>query len=259
MNWIYLSPHFDDVAFSCGGLVWQQGQQGEQVCIWTVCAADPPAAGLSPFAASLHERWQAGTDEIPNRGQEDKEANQILGVGTHHFPVPDCIYRRGQEGEHLYQTEGSLFGRLHPQEETLVKELVGFFSGQVKEMGWFQDLTVVSPLGIGNHVDHQLVRQAAERWVEENCCRLLYYADFPYVLSERGLPDKLEVQGLKRECFPVQEEAVDAWFGAAASHASQISTFWHDKTRLRRALEGWIEENGGICLWRAGKLSEIRP
>jgi LmbE family N-acetylglucosaminyl deacetylase len=252
MKWLYLSPHFDDVAFSCGGLVWQQIREGVQAAIWTICAGDPPLSGLSPFAATLHDRWQTGIEDGHHRRHEDIAANQILGAEYRHFPVPDCIYRKGQAGSYLYQTEESLFGQLHPEEENLVRELAHHFSRLAETPGGKSNLTVVAPLGIGNHVDHQLVREAAERWEEDSShIRLFYFADFPYVLKEQDHREKLEAKGMESICFPVSAEALDAWFRASAAHTSQISTFWRDESGLRRALEGWVEEYGGLCLWRA--------
>ena len=64
MEWIYLSPHFDDIAYSCGGLVWEQVNSGQMVSIWTICAAYPPPGPLSSFASILHERWGTGREAI---------------------------------------------------------------------------------------------------------------------------------------------------------------------------------------------------
>ena len=72
MHWIYLSPHFDDIALSCGGLVWHQVQAGDVVEIWTVCAAAPdPSQPFSPFAQSLHARWGTGPASVAARRAED--------------------------------------------------------------------------------------------------------------------------------------------------------------------------------------------
>jgi hypothetical protein len=68
---IYLSPHLDDVTLSCGGLVWEQVQAGEQVEIWTICAGDPPPGALSPYAEELHHRWGYGIEAIAERRIED--------------------------------------------------------------------------------------------------------------------------------------------------------------------------------------------
>jgi hypothetical protein len=64
MEWIYLSPHFDDVAFSCGGLVWEQTELGDEVSIWTICAGEPPPGPVSKYAQSLHDRWKTGPSAV---------------------------------------------------------------------------------------------------------------------------------------------------------------------------------------------------
>ena len=64
MEWIYFSPHLDDVALSCGGLAWEQSQSGSPVQVWTICAGDPPARPLSAFAEELHERWETLTRDL---------------------------------------------------------------------------------------------------------------------------------------------------------------------------------------------------
>ena len=43
----------------------------------TIFAGDPPTGPLSPFAQSLHDRWQA--DPVARRG-EDIEALTLLGA-----------------------------------------------------------------------------------------------------------------------------------------------------------------------------------
>jgi len=67
MNWIYLSPHLDDVALSVGGLLWEQSQAGEQVAVWTICAGDPPPGDFAAFAQTLHARWGIGIEAAAAR------------------------------------------------------------------------------------------------------------------------------------------------------------------------------------------------
>lgn len=81
MQTIYLSPHLDDVALSCGGLVWQEAQAGEQVAIWTICAGGIPPGPLSDFAKKLHKRWQTGRNAVKHRRQEDIASCSILDAG----------------------------------------------------------------------------------------------------------------------------------------------------------------------------------
>jgi LmbE family N-acetylglucosaminyl deacetylase len=259
-EWIYLSPHFDDAAFSCGGLIWQQTQAGARVSVWTVCAGEPPPGNLSPFAAFLHARWESGSEAVRLRREEDAQSNRILGAGYHHLPVPDCIYRKSPSGETIYPSENSLFGELDPRDELLVDELAAAFSNLLEAGRYSRAANIVSPLALGGHVDHQLVRRAVEAWVEGySDLHLWYYADFPYSLQIKGLRSRQEVRDMEEFCSQISTEALDAWFRASAAHASQISTFWKDKAALRRALEEYLAENDGVCLWKWGKSGKNRP
>ena len=56
---IYLAPHLDDAALSCGGQIYQLTAVGKQVLIVTIIAGDPPQNVVySDFARELHERWE---------------------------------------------------------------------------------------------------------------------------------------------------------------------------------------------------------
>ncbi len=124
MSWLYLSPHLDDAALSCGGLIWEQAQSGEEVSLWTICAGDPPSGPLSPFAESVHARWGTGREASAARRAEDIRSCAILGAAFHHLSIPDCIYRRSPKtGEVLYGSEETIFGPVHPEETLLVSKL----------------------------------------------------------------------------------------------------------------------------------------
>jgi LmbE family N-acetylglucosaminyl deacetylase len=247
MHWIYLSPHFDDVALSCGGLVWQQAQAGEQVSVWTICGGSPPAYSLSPFAESLHARWETGERASMQRRQEDLTSCAELLATPYHLPLLDCIYRRALEkdgGDFLYTCEEALFGALHPAEDYLVRELSASIAQKLP-----QPAELVCPLALGGHVDHRLARLAAEMMERP----LWYYADYPYVRDNKIHLEKLIKNGWKRVNFNVSEEAMAAWERSVAAHASQISTFWTDLEVMRQALRAYWQQMRGVILWRPPK------
>lgn len=237
--WIYLSPHFDDVALSCGGLVWEQVSAGARVEIWTICAGEPGELPLSAFATALHARWQSGSAAVEARRLEDLAACQRLGAQPRHFSISDCIYRMAH-GHFLYASEAALFGPLHPAETDLVNQLTADLWTSLPEKAH-----LVSPLGLGNHVDHQLTRLAAEALD----LPLWYYADYPYVLSameQAALPAQA-----CRTTLLLSQPALLAWQDAVAAYASQISTFWRDESEMRQALLAYATRHGGIPLWRS--------
>ncbi|HJW89470.1 MAG TPA: PIG-L family deacetylase [Anaerolineales bacterium] len=260
MDWIYLSPHFDDVALSCGGLVWEQARAGQAVEIWTICAGDPGPRPLSEFALRLHARWGSGAEGVEIRRAEDLRSCQALEAQPRHFSLPDCIYRTAppteppfgappseappSEAPPLYTSEQAILGPIHPLETGLVQSLR-------RELGLVLPAraNLVSPLGLGGHVDHRLARAAAETLDRP----LWYYADYPYVLGWVEEASQVTA-GMEAVSFPVSPAALEAWEAAVAAHASQISTFWSDGEAMRAALHDYYHRSGSFQLWRNPNL-----
>ena len=71
---LYLSPHFDDAALSCGGLIRQLVLEDTQVLVATIFAGEPPPADISPFAAGMHARWGDVEHSSTVRREEDRKA-----------------------------------------------------------------------------------------------------------------------------------------------------------------------------------------
>lgn len=258
MIWIYLSPHLDDAALSCGGLIAQQTLAGEKAEIWTICAGDPPPGPFTPFAEELHARWQSGGQATALRRQEDRAACARLSAACRHLPVPDCIYRRagldywspGQPAPagfdaqaFLYPDLDAVFGALHPQEEGLVRRLA-----QALEEMLPPAAELVCPLTLGGHVDHRMTRLAAERLGRN----LWYYADYPYVLQNGAQLAGLEANGWQKQQFSLSPAALQAWIQAVAAHQSQISTFWPDLAAMQAAITAYHDLSGGAVLWKKG-------
>ena len=66
---LFLSPHFDDVALSCGGTVALAAADGPTHVV-TVFAAQPPG-DLNDFARFQHDRWGTREDTVNRRREED--------------------------------------------------------------------------------------------------------------------------------------------------------------------------------------------
>lgn len=253
MRWIYLSPHFDDIALSCGGLVWEQVQAGKPVGmpveIWTVGAgAVPEDSALSPFARSLHERWKIGLEEaahaVEERRREDEAAGQRLGAQMRFWNLPDCIYRRLPDGSWLVNGEDDLWQPFHPQETALMERLADWLVEGLQPGD-----RLVSPMTLGNHVDHSLVRRAAERAAERAGAPLWFYADYPYAVRPGGEIEGKLGAGWQKQCFTVTREGLRAWQDAIACYQSQISTFWGGHKEMRSAIKEYWQAGGGTCLW----------
>jgi len=238
MNWIYLSPHFDDAAFSCGGLIWEQVQRGDDVSIFTICAGDPPSGPISPYAQSLHDRWETSQNAVSIRSTENLRSCQILGATAINFTLSDVIYRRSpSDGSPVCESDADLIAELRPEETPLIDYLKDDLEKRIP-----LNCEIVSPLALGGHVDHRLVRAAVEALGRS----VWYYADFPYLKNLDETPLELE---MAHRMVPITERGLEIWQASIAAHVSQISTFWTGIDQMRAAVRSYWEPLQGLRIW----------
>jgi len=235
---IYVSPHLDDVVLSCGGRIWQQVNAGERVLVVTVFAGAPaPGAPLSPFARSLHQRWGHLADAGSVRQAEDRAALAVLGADAHHWPYTDCIYRLLPDGRFAYDSEESLWGEVHAQEAGLVAEVASRLAALPLAPGGM----ICGPLGIGHHVDHQLVRRAVAGIAHPSAC----YEDYPYAADPEKVQAELGTRAACADTVLLDERALAAKVAAIACYRSQLSTFWSSVEEMARQVRAYAVEVGG--------------
>ena len=239
-TWIFISPHLDDVALSCGGLVWDLARAGHTVSVWTLMAGLPTDENYSPFAQQIHSEWGvAGAEAFHVRRAEDRAACAVLGAEVRHFDWLDAIYRRDtNSGEPIVNDDEELFS--NPPEVSLVKEITEVLTAALP-LG----TRLVFPIGLGGHVDHQAVVKAGKRIGHA----ALYYADYPYILKQFDTPG-FRAGLWKNLHHHLDEAALDAWCKAVLCHTSQLSMFWRDADETRLALRNYLAGGGGR-LWDA--------
>jgi len=243
MHWIYLSPHFDDAALSCGGMIWEQTRSGETVEIWTICSGSPGDDPLPPFAESLHSRWGTGTDAVEIRNTEDQEACRILNASWHYFDILDCIYRRiPNTSQPVILNEQDLFQPLKLEESYLLISLAKRLNQAVKP-----DWNLVSPLGVGGHVDHRLTRAAAEALTHT----LHYYIEYPYCREDNFKRDEWINSQWQKHSIQISEDGLSAWIRSIAAYKSQLSSFWDSKDAMSREIATlWQMDSGYGSAWK---------
>lgn len=238
---IVLSPHLDDAVLSCGGAIARWTRAGRRVLVVTPMAGDAPTSA-SDYAQSLRTRWELAQDAEAARRAEDLAACALLSAAALHGPFPDCIYRGNRQGVMFYNSDDEIFGPVHPEDQELVEAVTQFLAG-LPTGG-----RILAPLTVGNHVDHVIVRQAAERlWGEA----LLYYEDFPYA-QEPGAVEAVLARGGSwvSHVEPVDEPALRAKIDAIRAYRSQLSTFWTDETDLEVQVRNFLTRVGGERFWR---------
>jgi LmbE family N-acetylglucosaminyl deacetylase len=239
MRWIYISPHLDDAVLSAGGFIYEQTQAGIPVEIWTIVCGFPPPGELTPLAQVMHFQWGTGTakETINLRRAEDRKAARIVGAKPVHFDVPDCIYRRGPDSEPLYL---DIFVQPHEVEAHLPDQIAETIAPRLQA-----DDQVICQLGIGGHVDHILVRHAAERLNRP----LWYAADAPYLFKQ---PEELapQVAGMRESLHSITEAGLRAWVEAVLAYKSQLNSVFENPEKIEEDIRSYYSEREGLPIWK---------
>lgn len=238
MRWIYLSPHLDDAVLSAGGWIYEQIQSGNSVEVWTFMCGLPATDELSPFAKSIHDIWELTTAEevVRVRRAEDMEATKILGAKAVHFDFLDCIYRRGKNGEWLYT---GISMDPHPEDAEYPAKISEAISARLQP-----DDKLLAQFTVGKHVDHVLVRRAAELLG----CPLHFVADIPYLFN---YPEDLDPNraGMKETAHAVSETGIRLWQDAILAYGSQMSMLFKSPEAMRDQIAEYSVQNDGLRLW----------
>lgn len=234
---IFLSPHFDDIALSCGGMAARLAKLGAR-CIGLTVFAAPCIEGeeLSLFAAELHAKWQsaagqgiAAINEV--RREEERQALRLLGLQPVWLDFGDAPYRRSSTGEHFYTSDEGLFGKIALEERAmLVPRIASEIRRVADEAGARGRVRVFAPLGVGRHVDHQLVFRAAHQLGPRY--GVLFYEDYPYAAWPDALTNRLNSLNLSLPLIrnPVRVADISALIGvkiaAIARYKSQLGVLF---------------------------------
>ncbi|MCA9601610.1 MAG: PIG-L family deacetylase [Myxococcales bacterium] len=234
---IVLSPHLDDASLSCAGLLTALEGKVERLVV-TISGANPPPRDDED--AQARSRVRRGFAAPALRRQEDIASMRELRCDFVHLGFADCIDRRSPtSGELIYRSQRvrwlqpSLEDAAHIEELYLVLRRLCGYAGKA---------LVVSPLGVGFHVDHRICAESALR-IARRIVHLLFYEDFPYVIypSKRdGMADtpeaaleRLSLTASKRYHVTYDPDAKER---AIAPYATQIPLLFENVESLREGL-----------------------
>lgn len=244
---LYLSPHLDDVTFSCGGQIHAAARRGERVLVATLCTGDPDGPP-SPLAGHLHRLTGLGDDAMALRRGEDLAACAVLGAEARHLGLLDAIYRRGPAGEPLY-AEVAALRRPPPDDDAPQVAAIAAALAALPPA-----TRVLAPLAAGGHVDHRLTRRAVERVFGT---RLEHYEDYPYARSRVVLWKALGLRPWRSRVAELETVDLEAKIRAAACFGSQLGMAFQDVDDMARQLTAFHRRRsdrggGGERLWRRG-------
>jgi LmbE family N-acetylglucosaminyl deacetylase len=204
---LLLSPHADDVAYSIGGIVAQLSMQSD-LRLMTIFSQSGWA-----LPQALGEKSADAISAV--REQEDRAYCARRQIDYDFLTCPDSFVMGYDE-----ESELSIVATDDPRTEGVVNSVRNAVARWVPQL-------VIAPCGLGGHVDHQIVRIAADML---HHVEVLYYEDVPYssnlLLSE--LERQLAVQGLTPAVtadieIVLESKYEDMWGYSSQTSASTIS------------------------------------
>jgi LmbE family N-acetylglucosaminyl deacetylase len=252
---LFVQPHFDDVAFSCGGMVALAAERGERPVVLTLFAqGSVPGAPLTDLARELHESWGQGESAIAARQEEDRAACRILGATPCWLSQADAIYRGSR-----YPRAIDLFAEIHEDDRTVVDDLARELADAWRAS---KQATIHLPLGVGHHVDHQVAHLLGEH-LERSGAAVCYYEDLPYALVHGSVERRLTAIARPLESRDVDVGAqLDRKVSAIRAYASQLANLSAQFGPLEQRIPSYAERLGGGSrrierVW--GRLSGAPP
>lgn len=207
-----LSPHLDDAAFSCGGLLAGLARDGWRVVmatLFTGSVADPTGFAL---ACQLDKGLAPEVDYMALRRDEDVRAAAALGIAPPvHLPFREAPHRGYGAPPELFsetRADDGIAGDLAPA-------LADLIAAEQPDL-------ILAPQAIGGHVDHvQAVRALRGLAVP---LPILWWRDFPYTVREAAPKAPLAAlfAGLPEPVMRLDPEAQARKRAACAAYASQI-------------------------------------
>lgn len=227
---IYLSPHLDDAALSCGGAIARQAAAGERVLVLNICSGSPaPGAPFSPFAQEQHRKWDLPPGEaMLRRLAEDAAALRALAAEGRGLGLLDAIYRMPS----AYVDDVTLFGPVAPG-DPLADQLGAALPALLAES---PDARLYAPLGVGGHVDHRATFAVAAALAAAGA-PVVFYEDFPYVARPGALAARLRALGRAPAPAAVDIAAtIDRKIAAIGAYASQLDVLFGGPAAMAAAV-----------------------
>jgi len=235
---IFLSPHFDDVVYSCGGTLGVQASAGLRPLVITVFGGTPAnPVEFSAFTSDMHRQMgfrQDAQAAVAARRREDAAALDYLHADYLWLDYPDAIYRGTPP---YYTTRDQLIGgEVHPGDLWIDRELAQSLVALHERL---PDTVWYAPLAVGSHVDHQIVCSAVDRLIQRGA-NVKLYEDFPYVLTNGALQNRLKYFGDTLEPALVEmSEMLPLRQEAAALYASQLGLNFGNKAAMFNAMQSY--------------------
>lgn len=239
-DYIYISPHLDDVTLSCSGAICRQQTQGLNILVVTIFAGEPQPP-FSPFVQSVHRSWHA-QEENPYqvRKEEERKAMALLRVDYAWLDWFEILYRDPElsDANDFFWEPGTSIE--HSRDAALFTTLCAWFADASQV---YPGVQFVVPLGLGMHRDHQFVFRAALNTLDSD--RVFFFEDFPYATyySKDELIDYVKPYNMGFIEVDISD-CLEQRIAASEMYQSQIPTFFYMASSFRELIRAYTLKAG---------------
>jgi len=227
---LFLSPHFDDVAFSCGATSNALAAAGCETTLCTVFTRSVPHPTGFALACQLDKGLDAAVDYLALRRHEDDAAAATLAA-THslRLELPEAPHRG-------YECAAALFGD-YAAEDDIAEQLARTLEPLLAASD-----AVFAPQALGAHVDHRRVRDAVlacsvTRRDPDGGASTYWYRDLPYAINHSAATSCPAIEMLPERAFELRASAMTTKLAACACYGSQLGFQFGDAAAMRRTLD----------------------
>ena len=184
----FISPHFDDAVFSCGGLISLLAGKTKLTVINVFTEAGAKNS-LSAKAYLAQCKTKNAIELYKLRREEDQKILKSLKITVISLGMTEALWRQKKHKnllDKLIPEFGLIYptyrwhiksGKISSEDNTVYKEIVEKLR-QLESSRKF-DL-IFAPYGIGGHIDHVLSKKAAKNLKG----KVIFWLDYPYLLNE---------------------------------------------------------------------------
>lgn len=227
---LFISPHLDDVAFSCGGTLARLSEEGWRTVLVTTFAESVPDPTGFALACQTDKGLSPEVDYMALRREEDEKFAARAGVEeVHHLDYPEAPHRG-------YESAPELFSGVREGDE-IWKDLSDRLASLAERCR--PEVTFV-PQALGNHADHiQVVRAVLDQ--AGLLGSVLWYRDTPYAIrNPQARPSPLLPPDLTEVSVDISRH-LDTKLTATAAYTTQLGFQFGGEPALRAALADFAE------------------
>ena len=224
---LFVSPHLDDVAFSCGATVSWLASRGWRCVLATAFTRSVHNPTGFALACQTDKGLPADVDYMALRRQEDAACGQALGTEAVRWLDFAEAPHRG------YDTAAQLFAPPLVG-DSVVEPLSQALSALCRE---WQPAITFAPLALGAHVDHVQLQRAVRLAVGAQAL-VAWYRDMPYAMragDDAGSADAAVALG---------DRHLQAKLDGCACYGSQLGFQFGGVQDMRAALASFAHAEG---------------